>query len=167
RAPRPAVRVQLAQRLGVAVAAQRFGDAAQVGGKHEAFYSRHRALQRIEELQQKAAVEVHRAGDVAERHDARLARLAAAAAQVDQLAGGGTAQRAAQIHARAARRRLPSPARARREPPCDAPGDALDLLQLAGIEGAEVLLGAAWKVAGTGDFFRLLGAFALRRPTPQ
>src|SRR5205085_1565814 len=36
RAPRPAVRVQLAQRLGVAVAAQRFGDAAQVGGKHEA-----------------------------------------------------------------------------------------------------------------------------------
>src|SRR5207237_647943 len=51
RAPRPAVRVQLAQRLGVAVAAQRFGDAAQVGGKHGALHPRHRALQRVEESQ--------------------------------------------------------------------------------------------------------------------
>ena len=98
-------------------------------------------------MQQKAAVEVHRTGDVADRHDARLARLAAAAAQVDQLAGGGAAQCAPQIHARAARRRLPASAGARREPPCDAPGDALDLLQLAGIEGAEVLLGLASGVA--------------------
>src|SRR2546430_15803178 len=85
------------------------------------------------------AVEVHRSGDVADGDDARLARLAPAEAQVEQL-GQRAAHGAAQSDAAAPAIRSPPAARPRREAAGDARGDPLDVGELVRAERAEVLL---------------------------
>src|SRR5205814_4605381 len=129
----------------------------------EALHPRRRSLQRIEKLQQEAAVEIHRARDVADGDDAGLARLAPAEAQIEQLARGGAPQCAAQIDARSRVRGLPAAARTRGQPAGDARRDAFDLFELVGSEGAEILFAERALIAGRADFLRSF-AFAAASP---
>src|SRR6185503_15774028 len=130
-------------------------------GEDEALHPRDAALQREEELQEQAAVEIHRAGDVAEGDDPRLARLALAKAEVEQL-GHRPPQGAAQIEAAPARSGLPAPAGPQREPAREPSRDPLHLGKLLGAEGAEVLLRKRGHVArGRHGLGLLLLALAL------
>src|SRR5882724_7923769 len=152
-----------AQHLRVVGLPEHVGHPPQLGGEDEALHPRHRALERVEELQQEAAVQVHRARHVAEGDDARLARLAPAEPQLQRLAGigQGSPDGPAQIDARPPPARLPTAAGAGGEPAGQAPGDALDLLQLLGAEAAEILAGQRGHGAGTGHVFWFALPFAL------
>src|SRR5205823_5419565 len=135
RPTRPVVdfRREPAQYLRVFGVPQDAGNAAQDRGEDEVLHPRDRPLQRVEKLQEEAAVQVHRAGNVAEGDDARLARLAPAEAKVERLDQGPT-HRPAQIDPATAMRGRPTPTGPRREAPGDTGGDALDLRELVGAE---------------------------------
>src|SRR5437868_5374582 len=110
--------------------AQRFGDAQERSGKGEALHARYRSLQRVEELQQQAAIEVHRPGDVAEGHDPRPPWLAPAEPQLDRLGSGGerTPHGPPQIDPRTALRGGPAAPWARGELARQPFGDPADLV---------------------------------------
>ena len=120
-------------------------------------------MQRVEELQEQAAVEVHGPGHVAESDDAGLPRLAAPEAQIERLGPGG--ERAphgpAQIDARSAPCRFPAATRPRGEAAGEARRDPLDFLQVARRERGEVLVHQRAAVARAGHFLRLFAGVLL------
>ena len=99
-------------------------------------------LQREEELQEEAAVEIHRARDVAEQDEPHLALLAPPVAQLDDLAPRQIRpQRAPQVHAAAPPDRPAPPADPTRQPAGDLHRQAQDFLELLGAEGREIARG--------------------------
>src|SRR5207244_4422503 len=95
---------QRIQRRAIGVARQRFGDANEARAERERLHAREGVLQRVEELEQKPAVEIHRAGDVTERDELGAAQLSLALCELDDIAAGfeRKADRATQIDADAA-----------------------------------------------------------------
>src|SRR5690242_2261118 len=99
-------------------------------------------LQRVQELQQKAAIEVHRAGHVTERHELRPAKPTLAAGELDRVAAGLERQshRSAKVDTSALPgvRGLPPATLARIQSSRDLSRDTLDLFELARTEAREV-----------------------------
>src|SRR4030095_3095965 len=125
----------------VAPPAQSLGDARETRREDERLDPAEDALQREQELEQEAAVEVHRARDVAEQDQPDLLALALAEAQVDQIALGEVrAQRSPQVEPAAP---LPGPAPAAHamgQAAGDLHGELEQIVELVGAEGGKVLV---------------------------
>src|SRR5262249_62149813 len=126
--------------LAIGPPAQRLGDAREPRREDERLDSPEDALQREQELQQEAAVEIHRARDVAEQDQPYLLALALAVAQLDQIAAREVrAQSASEVDAPAPLHRAPAAAHPVREPARDPDRELQELVELIGAEGREVL----------------------------
>src|SRR6266550_2353344 len=114
-------------------------------------------LEREEELEEKTAVEVHRARHVAQEHQPHLAPLAPAELQVDEVAAAQVgAQRPPQVDAPAPGDRPPATA----EPPGQSPGnlhgEPIDFVELVRRERREVTPGQGFLVRHGGNAERLV-----------
>ena len=106
-------------------------------------------LQGEEELQEEAAVEVHRARDVAQQDQPHLAPLALPVAQLDDLAPRQVRpQRAPEVDPPAPPHRPAPPADPPGQPPGDLHGEPQDLVELLGAEGREVARGQRFLLGG-------------------
>src|SRR5438270_3846561 len=155
---------EVAQRACEGSLAQGIGDAQERSGKGEALHARYRPLQRIEELQQQTAVEVHRPGNIAKRDDPRPARLAPSEPQLERLGPGGerAPHGSPQIDPRTALRRGPAASGPRCQLSRQALRDPADFIEIARSERGEVLADQRAPVARAGHFlfFLRIGWFA-------
>ena len=110
-----------------------------------------------EELQVRARVRLHRAGDVAQQHDAAADDAPAPVREPDRLAAGAqaAAQRAAQVDVLAAAGALGAARAARRRRELEPRHQRVEQRELAGLERVEALAAQALLVAG-GDGHRRL-----------
>ena len=168
-APRPVPhRGEPAQHLAIGARPQIVRDPRQPHRERERLHARERGLQREEELQEKPAVEVHRARDVAQEHQADLLALASPEAQVDELSAREIgAQRAAQVDPPAARGRPAAPADAPCQSARDAQREAIDLVELVRRERGEVARGHRLELGSGGHADRLLAALPVSRFLPR
>src|SRR6059036_1943054 len=128
------------QNLALGASAQILGDAREPRREREGLDPAEDALQGEQELEQEAAVEIHRARDVTQQHEANLLALALAKTQVDQIALGEVgAKRAPEVDAPAPPDRLPPSADPVSEAARDLDGELQELVELVGAEGREVL----------------------------
>ena len=143
-------------------------DTRQSRGEREGLHPAEDVLERVQELEQEAAVEIHGARDVAEQHQPHLAPPALSSPQLDDLALHEVGPHAAP--------HVDDPAPPGRPlAPADAPGQPLGdqdrepgyLVEILNREGRKVLIHEDFSVADTGDLERLAVVVALLLPAFQ
>ena len=129
------------QDLAVRASAQELGDAREPRREDERLDPAEDVLEGEQELEQETAVEVHRAGDVAEQDEPDLLALPLAVAQLDDLAAREVRpERAAQIDPAPPLHGTPAAAHPVGEPARDLDRQLQQIVELVGTEGREVLV---------------------------
>src|SRR5215470_17220693 len=135
--------------------------------KCKGLHSLEDVLQREEELEQEAAVEVHRARDVAQQDQPHLAALAPAELEIDQVSAAQVgAQRPSEVDTASPRDGPPAAAEATHQAPSDLHGEPIDLVELVRRERREVTSGEGLLVRDGRNTERLL-AFRLFLRSPR
>src|SRR5215471_12098972 len=120
---------------------EHLGQSGQAGREGEGLDPTEDVLERVEKLEQEAAVEIHGARDVAEEHQADLAPSPRPAPELDDLAFHEVGPHAAaKIDNAALPRRLAAPADPSGQALGDQHGEPGDLVELLDGEGREILL---------------------------
>src|SRR5436190_12290193 len=126
--------------LPVGAPAQMVGDTCEARREGERLDPAEDVLEREEKLEQEAAVQVHRAGYVAEQDEPDLLALPLAVAQLDQVPAREVGpERPPEVDAPAPPHGPSTAREAMREPPRDLDRKPEDLVELVGAEGRKVL----------------------------
>src|SRR5688572_3201717 len=136
--------------------------------EHEGLDARERVLQRVEDLQQEAAVEVHGAGHITHDDELRSSTLALAARKPNGVAAGGQGEPhdATRVEARTAPSDPPAAAGSRAEAPDDASGRILEVTDVLVVVVLEVLRAGGVSRAGRRQRYGLVVWRVGRRRRP-